>query len=1562
MENFQVGISFVPENRELLAFLKELEKSLGAIQFDGSKVKVADLEKRLSEVSDKASDLLPVFRLLGQEIEGVDGEKFLDFSDAIGDAKKQVANLVSEIEGTEIALPEIDVPKIEIPEIEIPKISLEDVDVPDIDFDADELSDALRDVTSESEAFRVAQEKAGKVAGSVSEESADGYSDLQLQIRQAQEEIEKLKQQLEDIGNNDNNPLENFFKFEAIQQAGEALSSFAEKGQETAAALAKVQTSAQATGVSIESLKGAAAELFASKGAESYADALEKIAVANRFLGDTFQGEELAKFTTGLSAVASATGADLEDTIKKSSTFVKGFGVDGKQAYDLLALGSQKAITSGDDFVDVIGEYSPLMKEAGFSAEEFVGTLVKVGKDGTFNLDKVGDAIKETQIRLNAGDIGNAFKDLGDIPPDLGDKLNAALEKATKGQISVKDFLVEATAATNEANLSDAMKTKIQTAISGTPAEEIGHELYGKLFGQKVPVDQIREDAILAGEQVRQSLGDTNIFSDLSAGATVAFENIAASIAPIAAPLGGILTGVSSIAPAVTLLDGKFGLLTKFGGVFKDIGVKILSLIPALGAQTVATGAATTATTGLNATMLANPAFLLVAGIAALVGAFILFSDSAKDVETAVSDANAALDDFEQKTQLEKATVAQSKSLRDLAAEYDSLKEKSDPESQKRFAEVSAELASRVPSSVNAITELGTSSEASAKQIAIATDEVRSFADENERLAKEAKAESLENLADQAAALTESYKAAKEEQAELREERDELLAQEKAFGKDTKSINDTGNPFSFDTIGDDLKDVRSELGGISGEVDKAEQGLRDMVKRLSDGGKSTEEIAELTGLTVEEIKKFSNESAKSKGAVDGTKGAVKKVATETEKATKKAKELSDQFSAAQKEASDFSAASIGALAQSLLNLQAARQKGDKAAIAAAEAQVKADQKVAQEAVKSRNGIGKIYEQARKLAGDIAPQAAQAVSKEVINAAEEVKAILDKLNNELAIQAKSDLDAELEKLRQAEEAELASIKARAEELRKAQKEKGKIVKGAEAIKELEAGGKAELAVTAKYQKERLDAQNNYYAKLIAQESQLVQGVVAQEIAELQFAEEQISGDSEEALKQRLEARLKILSLQQATETRAIVDADAGYIAAYSELQRAIAELDALTLSDATRAERDAAQARVQANRERLAQTESDILKGNRKIALIDRRFEQQTKDAIEDIRAEAYAKKQRELDEDIATSLRKREKELELTAKLIERAISAQEAISGAGIDEDSDEEIKAVERDKELRIITAQEAEERIAEIKKRAERKRLAAQKQAEGARLESERQANLARLEEEKAALEKRLRLAEASGDKRGAEEIRRKLGEVGKEIDEQGSILVAASSEIQDAVTGIFSSLFNDDPEKAKESFRSLFQVLAGGLQRIASAKVTQILFDSILPGLGFSDALLKTVGLKPLIEGLMNALLAPVLQGLLSFPTGGAVSFDKPTLVQVGDGARLGGINREYIFRDDQLRQVIRESSVNSGSQRSERILSRIQVAVESIPDKMVVTEEALWGAIQRQAIIRRGKAI
>jgi hypothetical protein len=43
--------------------------------------------------------------------------------------------------------------------------------------------------------------------------------------------------------------------------------------------------------------------------------------------------------------------------------------------------------------------------------------------------------------------------------------------------------------------------------------------------------------------------------------------------------------------------------------------------------------------------------------------------------------------------------------------------------------------------------------------------------------------------------------------------------------------------------------------------------------------------------------------------------------------------------------------------------------------------------------------------------------------------------------------------------------------------------------------------------------------------------------------------------------------------------------------------------------------------------------------------------------------------------------------------------------------------------------------------------------------------------------------------------------------------------------------------------------------------------------------------------------------PFISEILAFPTGAV--FDQPTLVQVGDGNRLGGLNREYLLRQDQM---------------------------------------------------------
>lgn len=1532
--DLRLGIEFAPEGNALLKFLKELQSVLAALQIDKGKLSIGDLEKEIENAGGSVEELMPVFRLLAdgaEEFSDAAGESFLSFDGAIGEAQSAVEGLIKTLDSGEIDLPEFDAPEIEQPEFDPVEIPVEG---------EGEISDAVALL----EKLRDEQRLAMKAMEEAGDTGSEAYQKLKEEIRETEEAISKVSKE----GQNGSSVFEKMFNFEAIGSASEFLGGISEKGQEARQALNLLESSAAATGVSVDSLKESAADLFANKGAESYAESLQLIAAANKAVGASLKGDELTTFATGASAIAKTMDADVNDVLKKSSTFIKAFGLDGQEAYDLMALGAQKANTPSDDLLDTLSEYSPLMKNAGFSGEEFLGTLTEGAKEGVFNLDKIGDAIKETQVRLNAGDISNAFADLGDVPEELQDKLKASLEKATAGDISVKEFLLEATKATNEAKLTDEMKAKIQTAISGTPAEDIGTEIYGKIFGAPIDTQAIKDNALLAGEQVKQSLGDVSILDKITAGADVAFENIAAAVAPIASPLGDILGTVGQLGPGLTLLEDKFGLFTKLGGGIKDIALKIIgSVVPALGAQTVATGAATTATAGLNATMLLNPAFLVVAGIAALAGAFILFGDDVKDAETAVADVNAALSDFEKKTEVEKATNKQSESLRKLADEYDALQGKTDAESQKRFAEVSEELAARVPSSVNAIENLGTQSEATARKIAISTKEVKSLADENQRLAQEAREESLENLGDQAAALADSYKAAKEEQQKLREERDELLAKKDAGLGDATGLGISGDV--FDSVNDQLKDVRSELGKASAEAEKAEQGMRDFAKRMTDAGKSSDEIAEALGITKEEAKKLTGESIKAKAGMKGVAGEAKGLEKNIDAAAKKAQELGKKFADARKEAADLSATSINALAQDLLDLEAAKKSGDAANIAAAEARVKISRDSARESVKASANFDRYLREAEIQAGKTKREVVQKETKEIVNAATEVQSVLFGLTNQLTLQNKAALEADLESIRQREEAELQALKDKAKSLRDVEKDKTKILQNAGEIKELEEGGKAYLATQAKFNFEREKAQREFYTKLISEQSKLSSEAVSQEIAQLEFSESELTDVSDSSLEKRLNLRLKKLALQQALETRSIVEGSEEYIAAFVEAQQAIAAAEALP-SDATAEEKTAAEDRVKIARERLQKTEEMILQSSERIKLSDAKFEKENANAIAEIRRSSYERQLKDLEEKQSEELEKEEKHAAAIQRLVSDLAKFAEESGNVFIDSGFEERSQEIEREFELRIITEEEKQSRLTALQQNADKQRLALQQQALGASLEAERQAALKSLEIQRTALLEKIKLAKDSGQTEQAELLKKDLGKLNTDIEEKGSILIGVSTELQSNITDIFSNLFTGDEEKMKQPFRNAFNVLVGALSRLASAKLTQVLLDSILPGLGLAG-FFATMAAKSSLEGLVNSFMQPILQSLLSFPTGGVMKFDSPTLLQVGDGARLGGINREYIFRDDQLRQTIRET-VHLSKNNNDKLLSGILHEMKNLPKKFIIMREEIYEAVMQ----------
>src|SRR5690606_37372172 len=112
------------------------------------------------------------------------------------------------------------------------------------------------------------------------------------------------------------------------------------------------------------------------------------------------------------------------------------------------------------------------------------------------------------------------------------------------------------------------------------------------------------------------------------------------------------------------------------------------------------------------------------------------------------------------------------------------------------------------------------------------------------------------------------------------------------------------------------------------------------------------------------------------------------------------------------------------------------------------------------------------------------------------------------------------------------------------------------------------------------------------------------------------------------------------------------------------------------------------------------------------------------------------------------------------------------------------------------------------------------------------------------------------------------------------------------------------------RIKAPLRETLNVLAGGLQQLASEKATEVLLGSII-GAGGLPGLFATLLAKPLIDGLINSIIGATLNSIRAFPTG--VIATQPTLALIGDGNRLGGENEEYVLKQPQVVALLAEHS-------------------------------------------------
>lgn len=554
--------------------------------------------------------------------------KAQDTAKGLSDALARVDNLLTPKELV------VEVPPVEVPPIDLPEL---DFQVKPIEFGS----------VDDGKKLLAEMALAGKRGTQEFEELKNRVIAATKEANALQEELDQVNKELDAVPPNPFNFVANAAAFDGLGQASEFLDGFAEKGIESRDALRQMAAQTGLVGEELEKLKGSADEAFVQGVGESLAEARAAVSATQKSLGNIFTEDQVGQLTVRFSAIGKSFDKEAAEVAAKSRTFAENFNItDADKLGDLVALGMQKANGAMDDVLDTMDEYSQLVVQAGFDSEEFVGTLVKGVEAGARDTDKLADTIKETKIRLNDGSISAALQDT--ISP-IDDTIKGIVKLGEQGKLSVKDVMIQSSQAINEAfdagKISEAMRSQLQVAISGTPAEDLGSELYARTFGAPIDTAQIREQAKVAGEQIQSGIGSVTVFEKMGKQFDLLKTKTSEFFAPFIAGAGNALQTVSQLGPGINAAFSKDSPLNSFltGGLGK-VKTLVATLVPGFASVGTAGAAAGTATATGFAPVLAT-ILPIVLGIGALVGVFALaynksetFRQKIDDIKTKVSD------------------------------------------------------------------------------------------------------------------------------------------------------------------------------------------------------------------------------------------------------------------------------------------------------------------------------------------------------------------------------------------------------------------------------------------------------------------------------------------------------------------------------------------------------------------------------------------------------------------------------------------------------------------------------------------------------------------------------------------------------------------------------------------------------------------------------------------------------------------------------------------------------------------------------------------------------------
>lgn len=215
-------------------------------------------------------------------------------------------------------------------------------------------------------------------------------------------------------------------------------------------------------------------DIYTNNYGDSFEDIGQAMSDVTKNLGE-LNDADLQKVTESAFALRDTFGYEIPESTRAAKAMMDNFGISGDEAMGLIAAGAQNGLDYSGELIDSINEYSVQFAKVGLDADDMFKIFQKGAETGAWNVDKIGDAVKEMSIRVIDGSstTKEGFETIGLNADEMSAKFAKGGESAKEAFKQTIDALakIEDPLAQNTAGVD----------LFGTMWEDLGPEVVTQL-------------------------------------------------------------------------------------------------------------------------------------------------------------------------------------------------------------------------------------------------------------------------------------------------------------------------------------------------------------------------------------------------------------------------------------------------------------------------------------------------------------------------------------------------------------------------------------------------------------------------------------------------------------------------------------------------------------------------------------------------------------------------------------------------------------------------------------------------------------------------------------------------------------------------------------------------------------------------------------------------------------------------------------------------------------------------------------------------------------------------